>query len=258
MSLKTKSAIAIVVALPHESKAVLSQMKVSAKTKYHQIKLYEGTIKQTPCHLVITGMGLERAYEGTRFFLETQKPQYLINMGYAGGLDPEIKNPEMILADKISLYDEEKKNKSCHEHEIQLKLPLLEKIRKILQKENEKFHQGKLLSARHPILQSNKKLELHESLEAIAIDMESYSVIQAANEKNIPAISMRFIVDAQKEELSDTSSFIDDTGKVKPLSLITTSAKNPKILLELPSLAMLAQKARQHMEETLMMILEHL
>ncbi len=238
-------------------------MRVIAKTQHAGFKLYEGFIKDKNCVLLQTGMGLSRAYAATQAFLKEQRPEYIINIGYAGGLAPNVKNPEIILADQVNLYPNQQKAEvptQVQKQEQTLSMApspkLLEQTRKMLTKESHSFHEGKLLSAEQAVLKSKEKLELHQKYHAIAIDMESYSVLKAANEKNIPAISLRFIVDSQKEELSDTRSFVEENGKVKPFSLIKTTAKNPKILLELPALAMLAQKARQQMEKVVIKLLE--
>ncbi len=76
--------------------------------------------------------------------------------------------------------------------------------------------------------------------------MESAAILQAAAEsgKKIASVTVRFIVDALGDELTDTGPFLDENAGVKPLSLVREMIRRPKLLKELPDLGRKAGRAR--------------
>jgi len=237
---------AITVALAHEAKPILSHLKVSSETHFKKMKLFEGRLGMKNCVVLQTGMGPEKAEKATRFLIEQYPITHLLSTGYCGALKPEIKNSEGILSNRIFFKQEGLRV-------LQGDDPMESWIQKKLSQAKLPFHQGPLLTVSEPVLDPVEKKNLGEETGALAIDMESFSVLKVAQEnQKIASLVLRFVVDAQEDSLSDTQNFMDKEKGFQPWGLVQEMLRRPKILLQLPGLERMAHRARQNMEKAIL------
>jgi adenosylhomocysteine nucleosidase len=230
---------AIAVALPHEAAVLLDRMIIRAQTQFKGMKLFEGRLGECDCVLLQMGMGPRRAEAATRFLLEQFPVSHLLCTGYCGGLREGIKNSDAVVAQTLQSYPA---NIATLTSEVslvgnakarceQLKIP---------------YYEGALVTVPHPVLQVPDKVRLRQETGALAVDMESYEVVKVCTEapKKIASLTVRFVVDALGDELTDTEAFLDEDAKVKPLGLFREVFRRPKLLVELPGLERKANHAR--------------
>ncbi|MDX1386400.1 MAG: hypothetical protein R3257_02340 [bacterium] len=236
---------AIVFALPHEAKAFLPKFEIASTTTFHGSKVYEGSWKQRPVLLLQTGMGPKRAYQATSFLLNHYPVSHLVSTGYGGALNGELQVGDGVIA--TSLLD-------CrHPKEIiRPNFPNPEALATSMKSLGFPLHAGRFVQSPRPVLASKEKEEMAINFKGLEVDMESFGVLKAANEKEkITSLAIRFIVDEQGVSLPDTSSFLDKEGGVHVSPLVREAVRRPKILVALPQLDRWARIARRHMEKAM-------
>jgi nucleoside phosphorylase len=239
--MQVKALWAIIVALSHEAKAILSGMAVQSHTRYGPIKIYEGSFAGRECLLVQTGIGPRNAEQASRFLLDYYPVTHLISTGYCGALKEGIKNSEVVLATSLlSLGGNLPPLNPDH--------GFFAEIKERLGRAGFAVHCGPMVTSERPVLKREDKMKLGTAAGAIAVDMESYFVLKAAQEsKKIVSLAMRFVVDALDDDLADTASFVDAQSGFQPMSLLREAIRQPKILMELPGLERQAGRARKKM-----------
>lgn len=230
---------AITVALPHEARALRSHFQAATKTRFRHMTLEEGRIGGRDALLVVTGMGPKRAAASARFLFEQYNVTHLISTGYCGALQDGMVCGDAVLAERCAFLQEPRGGSLSD-------LPLLRKMEAALQQGGIAVRLGTLLTAEQPVLKTSEKESLGAKTGAIAVDMESAAVLQAAAEsdKKIASVTVRFIVDALGDELADTGAFLDENAAVKPLSLARELLRRPRLFQELPDLGRKAARAR--------------
>ena len=101
------------------------------------------------------------------------------------------------------------------------------------------------------ISDSSTKQELGSSHKALAVDMETSSLIGHCIEKNIPFISLRAISDTMEQSLVNTNSFVDGEGKISKIKAGWYAATHPHVIKNLISLRSQSQKATANLTESL-------
>lgn len=134
---------------------------------------------------IVCGMGEENARIATQILIE-KNVSALISWGTAGALTDNIHSGDLILADKIistngESYDFDTKWNKCVANKL---------INTSL-----KIHHGSIAHAKQVLTTSADKSSLQSSTLALAVDMESYPIIQFANTMNLPCLAVRAIID---------------------------------------------------------------
>ncbi len=137
----------------------------------------------------------------------------IIMAGLAGALDPKLRVGDVVIDDCPAAF-----------------LPEVS------------FTRGTIHQAAKIVGTSREKQELYETGGALAVDMESAIVRQAAKKWNVPFVSVRAISDSANESLNPTMvRFIDPFGRVRPLALAGSIIRRPGLI---PELLRLGQSAR--------------
>lgn len=103
---------------------------------------------------------------------------------------------------------------------------------------------GCLLSAPEPLLDAISKTLMRSSNDAIAVDMESAGVAAVAEERGLPFVVLRAIVDERDDAVpGELQAGIDAWGRLRPWAMLATLARHPNLLPALPRLAARMHKA---------------
>lgn len=129
-----------------------------------------------------SGVGQRAAERATEQLLLGHRPRWVMSMGFAGGLDPQIAAGELLLAN--SVVNEQQQELACYvpEHvgEIRSRRPV---------------HQGRLLSVDRVVGDPADKRRLGAAHRALAVDMEAFAVANACQRAGTPLIALRAITD---------------------------------------------------------------
>lgn len=235
---------AIAVALPHELGGILPLCEVEAQLEYRGMKMIEARLGGQEIFIAVTGIGPERAARAARYLIDNYPVTRLLSTGYCGGLQAGIENGAAIVADRVVLAETPEKM-------LPVDVPLLRRAEQSLASAGIPYHLGTLVTVAKPVLKNSEKERLVAQIPAAAVDMESGALLEGLgnSEKKIASVTVRFIVDALGDELSDTETFLDENAAVKPLSLVREMIRRPKLMAELPGLGRKAGRARSQLTQ---------
>jgi len=220
----------LVVALKAEARAILGRGRWEGGTGCAKRSL---PLKRLPLPdgfevmATLSGMGREKAAAGAEF-LAGKGVSSLISVGLAGGLSPDMKAGEIILASTI--IDE-------YGGEFNSTFVALDFASEILEENGLKSRQGLLVSTEKALLDVAAKSALYEKTGALAIDMESVGVAAAAAKSGLPFFVMRVVCDEADESISnDLYECLGEGGEVKTGRLIGSCLKRPSMVAEMMGL----------------------
>ena len=192
-----------------------------------------------------TGIGPERAYRATEYLLANYPVTHLISSGYCGALEERARTGHAFLASSLKTMDSEDLLESDS--------TLLSLARSALKQADIPSQEGLLMTSPKAILDTAEKSKVASDSGAKAVDMESFFIHRAVQEKDqkIASLTVRFVVDGLQDPLTDTEGILDAEARLKPLGLMRETIRRPKILMELPGLGKKAGIARRSMSRFL-------
>tara|TARA_Y100000310_G_scaffold327507_1_gene394000 strand:+ start:3801 stop:4424 length:624 start_codon:yes stop_codon:yes gene_type:complete len=133
----------------------------------------------------LSGIGQKKAENATERLCTEFNPDYLIFLGFCGGIDPEANIGTLLVADTIHYHGKEES----------LEGPELEHVKICLTDSSIDYRVGEFQTFDGPVLSRGKVLE-----GVLGVDMEAYAIVRKAKEYNIPSIVIKSISDILPEE----------------------------------------------------------
>jgi hypothetical protein len=85
------------------------------------------------------------------------------------------------------------------------------------------------------VAQAVAKQRLGERFEAVAVDMESYSIGRVAAAHHLPFMVLRTIFDTQADEVPfQASRFTSTDGALQPMRVLAYLVRHPRVLAQVP------------------------
>ena len=97
--------IGIIVATIEELIETKKIMKSLEEKKYYNLTFYTGKINEENTVLVQCGIGKVNAARTTQFMIDKFNVEKIINIGAAGGINPDLKVKDIVIGDKLVQYD---------------------------------------------------------------------------------------------------------------------------------------------------------
>lgn len=138
--------------------------------------------------LIRCGVGRDRAARATEALIDGHRPQWVVSAGFAGGLSPDLKRHDLLMVDNLADPD------GNH-----LAVDLKVDAEALSQMPN--VHVGRLVTADRVICLPDEKLALGKAHQALAVDMESFSVAEVCRRRKVRFLGFRIISDPADEEL---------------------------------------------------------
>ena len=88
-----------------EMLAVKIFMEDISKKEIFNLNFFIGKIHNKDCVIVRSGVGKVNAARTTQIMIDNFKIDYVINIGSAGGINPEIKIGDIVVAERLVQYD---------------------------------------------------------------------------------------------------------------------------------------------------------
>ena len=148
--------------------------------------------------LGITGVGIKRARTTTSDVIQKYKPELIIFAGFAGALSPDLKLGDIVLG--ASVYSLKKNKTKSLYTDFHLS--------------KDTYQLGGLITESRFINDPKEKKRLFDSTNALAVDMETWGVVEAAIQTKIPVCCVRVISDDTKEILPDMGAIYSSTGEL--------------------------------------------
>jgi len=162
--------IVVTFALPAESSAFIRSLKNVKRVG----AVVRGELKHRTSNICVlhTGVGAVKCEERLGNFLRDQTPELLIASGFCGGTKDELHPADLVIADNAS--DLSKKARAILPHAVI----------------------GKIHSADRILDPAVDRYEIGRQHGAIAIDMETETIVRLCAEKAIPVLALRVISDS--------------------------------------------------------------
>jgi len=186
-----------------------------------------GLVQLSPSTLVyIAGMGAKRAQVAAEVLIGGNASA-LLSWGSAGALHPKL-SPGNLILPQIVIYPQKgifSTDKSWHSRLLTLLAGQLEVYTEPL---------AQSLSA---LKSRAEKLDFVKQHQALAVDMESASVAEAAVKSNLPFMAIRAIADPLEQNIpASVSRAINERGRLRPFHLLASLARRPADFLILNQL----------------------
>ena len=79
-------------------------------------EIIKGNLLKTPLMIAISGVGIKRARNCARTFMQKFKPKIIISAGFAGALNPKLDVGDLVVADWVTSL--KLKNPTCKQASI--------------------------------------------------------------------------------------------------------------------------------------------
>lgn len=185
--------------------------------------------------IVCSGPGPGRARQAARTLIE-QGARGLISFGIAGGIDPTPRPGDLVLPDVVVLPDGGRIAVDAGWHA---------RIATPLRSAGPRCHESALAGAEQLLPTTPDKHRLHEATGALAADLESHAVAEAAARAGLPFVVIRAIADPLDQPLPEAARVaIGPKGEVRVLAVPNMLRQYPGDLW--PLLRLGWQSARAH------------
>ena len=163
---------------------------------------------------VRSGAGRQAADRATEALIQGHQPNWVISAGFAGGLRPELKRHDILMADGLVDLDGNR-----------LSVDL--KVDPAALAQTPGVHLGTLLTADHIIRLPAEKRTLGDKHHAVAVDMETFAVAQACRRHGVRFMAVRVIIDGVDDELPpDVEHLMGQQTSVRKLGAVVGTVIN--------------------------------
>ncbi len=191
--------------------------------------------------IIVSGIGSENATSAAQQLID-HGATALVSWGTAGGLSEELRSGDILLPESVQLNDD--KNQQ-YQTDLNWRQRLVDQLATVL-----KPHEGSLLQTNKVITSAEQKSQLHKKTSTIAVDMESGSIAQVADQNNLPFLIIRSVVDTSDETIPMSAiNSIDEFGQTKPAALTASLIKSPGDIPKLIKLGKHFQQARKSLKQ---------
>ncbi len=200
--------VGIIAAMEEELELLLKEISNYQEIKFGQFRYHTGKIDAVEVALLLCGIGKVNAAVGTTLLIDKLKPDYLVNIGVAGGFSKDVKVGDIIVSSEVRHHDADA---TAFDYEIgQIpRMPAafnadeeLVRFAKDVQLDDDlvTVFSGPILSGDsfiyHPE-QIDKILENFPNI--MAVEMEGAAIAQTCYLFNIPFVLIRSISDQVSE-----------------------------------------------------------
>jgi adenosylhomocysteine nucleosidase len=188
--------------------------------------------------LVQSGPGRANAAQATESLLDGHRPAMVISAGFAGGLDPQLRRGDILLADQ--LLDE-----AGGQWDIDRRFLTAPAAHGV--------YVGRLLTVDRVVRAPEEKLALGRRHAATACDMETLAVAEVCRRREVPLAAVRVINDAADDTLPpDVEKLLaQPTAAARLGAALGSILKRPSSLKDLLLLQHRAMQASERLAEFL-------
>jgi len=189
-------------------------LQITDQGSWNELQFFKGDLDGKSIVFARTGVGIKRARDGTNYVIQKFKPELIISAGLGGALMDGLEVGDVIVGEWVlSLKRNEKKRLFCDISGLSID-----------------FMKGGLLTENRFIHDPDEKRRLYDQTGALSVDMETWGVIEAAEDYGAPVISVRSISDDNQVELPDMRHFYSSCGELRKLTAFKYLIFNPRLI----------------------------
>ena len=170
---------------------------------------YRGNIGNKTVIFSNSGIGKVNAAITTQVLIDNFKPDAIINVGIAGGLDKSLKHMSIVVADKLTYHDFDHYLMGKYypfTTEFYCDKNLIEKSKDIMKDED--IHVGTVITGDVFVDSTELQRQLHDKYNALCVEMEGASIAHTSFANKIPFVVVRSISDfADDDSETDYENF---------------------------------------------------
>ena len=196
--------IGIIGAMKEEVDSILSLMKETELTIHYGVKFYKGTINGKDCIVSKSGVGKVNAARSTQIMIDRFQPDFILNIGSAGALEPSLEIGDIVISDCCIQHDVDitafghPKGYIAGVRYIQADGALIEKCKKAIELSVDskyKTYIGIVASGDQFISSLEVKEQLHKDFNAWCAEMEGAAIAHVCHLCDMPFVVIRSISD---------------------------------------------------------------
>lgn len=164
------------------------------------------------------GAGMQQARTFSKR-LNPSNTSYLVLVGWAGGLSPDLNPGDIVFARRAITIDQEP---------VPCEIPagIQDKLE---QAGIGKTRTGDILTTPQVLATPESKLDAQQTA-ALAVEMEAYPLAAWSHAHEIPFVHARVILDSAQESLPDLGNSLDELGRPRILPILARILRKPSLL----------------------------
>ncbi|MBS1792191.1 MAG: hypothetical protein JST85_31080 [Acidobacteria bacterium] len=228
--------LCLVTAVDVEFKAATGLLGQSVFSSGPGFKICRGIFGDRNVTVLQCGMGAPGFAKWLSVHLQSNHYDALVVAGLAGGLDPRLKTGDVVVYD-CCLDARESVNDSCPEPGVQSEVSVMQYARRqdnlvralldALRAASLNSFYGSGITVSQIVINAENKLWLGQQHQALAVDMESFDVLQVAAKFEIPAAVIRIISDEAEHDLPDFNFAAEDDGTINHRRMAAAMLQRP-------------------------------
>lgn len=228
--------LTILAAMNDELRLIKSEMEIDKTIFLRPFTIFIGRYHGIDLTLIRTGIGKDAMYAAVSYCIQNLKPTFLMNIGYAGGLDPRLAAGDIIIAN--SIVDE------ADGKIITADSSIVGGAVSKAEAANIHYCVGRIVTVKNAITEPHDKAYIGAKFEAAACDMESATFAAVAASNNIQYVVARAILDTMDTALPALSKTVTADGGITIGKIVGHIKTNPTDALKLPKFSYLCSQAR--------------
>ncbi|PIR21322.1 MAG: hypothetical protein COV45_00830 [Deltaproteobacteria bacterium CG11_big_fil_rev_8_21_14_0_20_47_16] len=233
--------LAILAAFDHEIAQVRKKIDRDTEIFLKPGYIEHGHLGSLEVILVRSGMGTAAMTKAINHAMQYYPITSMLVIGYAGGTQPQLHLGDIVIPERI--VDAETRET------FEIANPLADLAVKTCEGLNMHCHRGTSVGVSTTIELPQEKAYLGTQFEANSIEMEGVVPARIAQERGIPMVMVRAIVDPLDMALPSFPDPVVASGVVRPGLLIAHLLSNPAMILKMPKLHYAATRARESITE---------
>ena len=221
--------IGIIVAVEEELNAILSCVSNIKVEEKYDTRFYVGDIlsennsEKKECVITLCGVGKVNSARTTQLLIDAYAPEYVMNVGVAGGISDKAKIGEIIIGEKLVQYDFDLTAFGREKGELPGGLgkfiysdkELVIRAYNILSQDRElNGALGVIASGDQFVTDKKQSKEIHEVFGADCVEMEGAAMAQVCFLCHVPFIVIRSISDSPNDNNKiDYETFLEMASK---------------------------------------------
>ena len=205
-----KDTVAIIGAMDTEISEIENNLSNIKHSQFADFKIITGNIGDSKIILSKSGVGKVNASTTTQFIIDRYKPNYIINIGVAGGVSSDLKAGDIVIAEKMLQHDFDLTALGCskgymNDGDAPEKPTIYSSDEVLVEKFNKdkKYAKGTIATGDIFITDLNLKKNINKEFGADIIDMESAAIAQTSKRNNTSVIIMRIISDGLNDATNE-------------------------------------------------------
>lgn len=202
--------IGIIVAEHEELEAIEQIMNIQERKRIFELTFSEGTIKGKKCIVVKGGVGKANAARTTQLLIDKYNPDYIINVGAAGGLNPMLQIGDIVIGETLVQHDFDvtafghaKGYITGVGDRVYADDDLIKKIEETIKNEEDrtyKVKKGIIASGDIFCTEYSMRDKIRAKFDADCVEMEGAAIAQVCYLCNVPFVVLRSISDVPNGE----------------------------------------------------------